>query len=143
MHAKYALKDKGQAQLQLSGDDALLKPPTDVGTGLAKDPVLATWEEIIQQANLPFEGEELNAVAYFVEGVRRELVKNETLQIRAKNNARSHFNASLELHGAVSTAVINSMESHRNLSIQALRDKTKMQALLKMLSELIYEDMQS
>jgi type I restriction enzyme R subunit len=35
------------------------------------------------------------------------------------------------------------MESHRNLSIQALGDKTKMQALLKMLSELVYEDMQS
>ena len=81
--------------------------------------------------------------AKFVEGVRRELVKNETLQKQAKNNTRSHFNASPELHGAVSTAVINSMESHRNLSIQALGDKTKMQALLKMLSELVYEDMQS
>ncbi|WP_018773951.1 type I restriction endonuclease subunit R [Arthrobacter sp. 131MFCol6.1] len=141
--AKYALKDKGQAQLQLSGEDALLQPPTEVGTGQAKDPVLATWEEIIQQANLPFEGEELDAVAHFVEGVRRELVKNETLQKQAKNNTRSHFNSSPELHGAVSTAVINSMESHRNLSIQALGDKTKMQALLKMLSELVYEDMQS
>ncbi|MGY2743420.1 type I restriction endonuclease subunit R [Arthrobacter sp. UYCu723] len=141
--AKYALKDKGQAQLQLSDEDALLKPATEVGTGQAKDPVLATWEEIIQQANLPFEGEELDAVAHFVEGVRRELVKNETLQKQAKNNTRSHFNASPELHGAVSTAVINSMESHRNLSIQALGDKTKMQALLKMLSELVYEDMQS
>lgn len=51
--AKYALKDKGEAQLQLSGDDALLKPSTDVGTGQAKDPILATWEENIQQANLP------------------------------------------------------------------------------------------
>lgn len=141
--AKYALKDKGQAQLQLSGDDALLKPPTDVGTGQAKDPVLATWEEIIQQANLPFEGEELDAVAHFVEGVRRELVKNETLQKQAKNNTRSHFNASPALHGALSTAVINSMESHRNLSIQALGDTAKMQALLKMLSELVYEDLQS
>lgn len=141
--AKYALKDKGQAQLQLSGEDALLKPPTDVGTGQVKDPVLATWEEIIQQANLPFEGEELDAVAHFVEGVRRELVKNETLQKQAQNNTRSHFNTSPELHGALSTAVINSMESHRNLSIQALGDKTKMQALLKMLSELVYEDLQS
>lgn len=141
--AKYALKDKGQAQLQLSGEGELLKPLTEPGTGQAKDPVLATWEEIIQQANLPFEGEELDAVAHFVEGVRRELVKNETLQKQAKNNTRSHFNASPELHGAVSTAVINSMESHRSLSIQALGDKTKMQALLNMLSELVYEDMQS
>src|SRR4051812_2211320 len=62
--AKYALKDKGQARLQLSGEDALLKPPTEAGTGQAKDPVLATWEEIIQQANLPFEGEKLDAVAH-------------------------------------------------------------------------------
>lgn len=141
--AKYALKDKGQAQLQLSGQGELLKPLTEPGTGQAKDPVLATWEEIIQQANLPFEGEELDAVAHFVEGVRRELVKNEDLRDQAKANSRTQFNISPALHGAVSNAVMNSMESHRNLSLQALGDKTKMQALLKMLSELVYEDMQS
>jgi type I restriction enzyme R subunit len=140
--AKYALKDKGQAQLQLSGEDALLKPPTEVGTGQAKDPVLATWEEIIQQANLPFEGEELDAVAHFVEGVRRELVKNETLQKQARNNSRSHFGSSPHLEKAVTDAVSNSMDSHSNLSLQALGDKTKMHALLKMLSALIYEELQ-
>ncbi|KRE90124.1 type I restriction endonuclease subunit R [Arthrobacter sp. Soil764] len=140
--AKYALKDKGQAQLQLSGDDALLKPPTEVGTGQAKDPVLATWEEIIQQANLPFEGEELDAVAHFVEGVRRELVKNETLQKQAQNNSRNHFGSSPHLEKAVTDAVSNSMDSHYNLSLQALGDRTKMSALLKMLSELVYEELQ-
>jgi type I restriction enzyme R subunit len=141
--AKYALKDKGRAQLQLSGEDALLKPPTEVGTGQAKDPVLVTWEEIIQQANLPFEGEELDAVAHFVEGVRRELIKNETLQKQAQNNSRSHFGSSPHLEKAVTDAVSNSMDSHYNLSLQALGDKTKMQSLLKMLSELIYEELQA
>ncbi|MFZ3454211.1 type I restriction endonuclease subunit R [Arthrobacter sp. 7Tela_A1] len=142
--AKYALKDKGQAQLKLSDDDeALLKPPTDVGSGQTKDPVLATWEEIIQQANLPFEGEELDAVAHFVEGVRRELVKNETLQTQARNNSRSHFNSSPQLENALSDAVTNSMESHYNLSLQALGDKTKMRALLEILSGLLYEELQA
>jgi len=141
--AKYALKDKGQAQLQLSGEDALLKPPSEVGTGQAKDPVLATWEEIIQQANLPFEGEELDAVAHFVEGVRRELVKNETLQKQAQNNSRSHFGSSPHLEKALTEAVSNSMDSHYNLSLQALGDKSKMQSLLKMLSELIYEELRA
>jgi type I restriction enzyme, R subunit len=140
--AKYALKDKGEAQLNLSGEDALLKPPTDVGSGQGKDPILVTWEEIIQQANLPFEGEELDAVAHFVEGVRRELVKNETLQKQAQNNSRSHFGSSPHLEKAVSDAVTNSMDSHYNLSLQALGDKTKMHALLKMLSELVYEELQ-
>ncbi len=141
--AKYALKDKGQAQLKLSGEDSLLKPPTDVGTGQGKDPVLVTWEEIIQQANLPFEGEELDAVAHFVEGVRRELVKNETLQKQAQNNSRNHFGSSPHLEKAVSDAVANSMGSHYNLSLQALGDKTKMKALLTMLSELVYEELQT
>ncbi|GAA1495327.1 type I restriction endonuclease subunit R [Paeniglutamicibacter kerguelensis] len=140
--AKYALKDKGQAQLQLTGEDAGLKPPTEVGTGQAKDPVLSTWEEIIQQANLPFEGEEMDAVAHFVEGVRRELVKNDTLQKQAQNNSRSHFGSSPDLAQAITDAVANSMDSHYNLSLQALGDKTKMAALLKMLSELVYEELQ-
>ncbi|MGP5411548.1 type I restriction endonuclease subunit R [Glutamicibacter ardleyensis] len=140
--AKYALKDKGQAQLQLTGEDATLKPPTEVGTGQANDPVLSTWEEIIQQANLPFEGEEMDAVAHFVEGVRRELVKNETLQKQAQNNSRSHFGGSPDLARAITDAVSNSMDSHYNLSLQALGDKTKMGALLKMLSELVYEELQ-
>lgn len=140
--AKYALKDKGKAQLQLTGEDATLQPPTEVGTGQAKDPVLSTWEEIIQQANLPFEGEEMDAVAHFVEGVRRELVKNETLQKQAQNNSRSHFGGSPDLAQAITDAVSNSMDSHYNLSLQALGDKTKMGALLKMLSELVYEELQ-
>ena len=141
--AKYALKDKGKAQLQLADDDdALLKPATDIGTGQTKDPVLASWKEIIQQANLPFEGEELDAVAHFVESVRPELVKNETLQTQARNNSRSHFGSSPHLENAVNDAVTNSMESHYNLSLQALGDKTKMKALLAMLSGLIYEELQ-
>ncbi len=140
--AKYALRDKGQAQLQLSGEGAQLKPTTEVGTGQVKDPVLATWEEIIQQANLPFEGEELDAVAHFVEGVRRELIKNETLQRQAQNNSRSHFGSSPHLEKAVTDAVSNSMDSHYNLSLQALGDKTKMHSLLKILSDLIYEELQ-
>lgn len=141
--AKYALKDKGQAQLTLADDDdALLKPATDVGSGQTNDPVLATWEEVIQQANLPFEGEELDAVAHFVEGVRRELVKNETLQTQARNNSRSHSNDSPALETALNDAVSNSMDSHYNLSLQALGDKTKMRALLQMLSGLLYEDLQ-
>jgi type I restriction enzyme R subunit len=35
------------------------------------------------------------------------------------------------------------MDSHYNLSLQALGDKTKMHALLKMLSELVYEELQA
>ncbi len=128
--------------LDLSGV-VLLKPLTDPGTGPAKDPVLATWEEIIQQANLPLEGERLDAVAHFVEGVRRELVKNTDLQDQARVNSKSQFDISPKLHGAVSKAVMNSMESHHNLSVQALGDKTKMHALLKMLSELVYEELQA
>jgi type I restriction enzyme R subunit len=34
------------------------------------------------------------------------------------------------------------MDSHYNLSLQALGDKVKMKALLKMLSELVYEELQ-
>ncbi|WP_427005694.1 hypothetical protein [Pseudarthrobacter sp. H2] len=80
--------------------------------------------------------------AHFVEGVRRELVKNETLQKQAQNNSRSHFGSSPHLEKAVTDAVSNSMDSHYNLSLQALGDKTKMHALLKMLSELVYEELQ-
>lgn len=140
--AKYALKDKGKAQLTLTGEDAPLNPSTHVGTGQTKDPEMATWEEIIRQANLPFEGEDMDAVAHFVEGVRRELVKNETLQKQARNNSRNHFGSSPDLARALTDAVSNAMDSHYNLSLQALGDKTKMNALLKALSDLIYEDLQ-
>lgn len=139
--AKYALKNKGTTQLELSTGDPL-KPLDAAGSGQTKDPVLATWEEVIQQANLPFEGEEMDAVAHFVEGVKRELVKNETLRTQARNNSRSHFSNSPDLESAVTDAVSGSMESHYNLSLQALGDKTRMKALLKMLSELVYEELQ-
>jgi type I restriction enzyme R subunit len=70
------------------------------------------------------------------------LVKNETLQKQAQNNSRSHFGNSPHLEKAVNDAVTNSMDSHYNLSLQALGDKTKMHALLRMLSALVYEELQ-
>lgn len=141
--AKYALKDKGTTTLELSGDGEPLKPLTDVGTGTAKDPVMATWADIIQQANLPFEGEELDAVAHFVDGVKRELVKNSTLQTQARNNSRQHFRSSPDLAHAVTSAVSDALDSHTSLSLQALGSKDKMKALLEMLSSLVYEELQS
>jgi type I restriction enzyme, R subunit len=69
-------------------------------------------------------------------------VKNETLQKQAQNNSRNHFGNSPHLEQAVTEAVSNSMDSHYNLSLQALGDKMKMKALLKMLSDLVYEEMQ-
>ncbi len=94
-------------------------------------------------ANLPFEGEELDAVAHFVEGVKRELVKNEKLQTQARNNSRQHFKASPDLAHAVTAAVSDSLDSHTNLSLQALGSKDKMKVLLEMLSSLVYEELQA
>ena len=140
--AKYALKDKGKAQLKLADDDeALLKPATEVESGQTKDPVLVTWEEIIQQASLPFEGEDMDAVAHFVEGVRREMGKNPKLQTQAENNSHDHFKNSPDLERAPAEAVTNAMDSHQNLSLQALGDKRIRQALLRVLSMPLYEDL--
>jgi type I restriction enzyme R subunit len=47
------------------------------------------------------------------------------------------------LESALTAAVSNSMDSHYNLSLQALGDKTKMIALLKMMSELVYEELRA
>ncbi|TJY64049.1 hypothetical protein E4J89_19090 [Arthrobacter sp. CAU 1506] len=55
---------------------------------------------------------------------------------------RSASTSSPHLEKAVSDAVTNSMDSHYNLSLQALGDKTKMHALLQVLSELVYEELQ-
>jgi len=70
------------------------------------------------------------------------LVRNETLQKQAQNNSRSHFGSRPHLEKAIIDAVSNSMDSHYNLSLQALGDKTKMTEL-KMLSELVYEELQT
>ncbi|OAE01060.1 hypothetical protein [Arthrobacter sp. OY3WO11] len=69
-------------------------------------------------------------------------MKNETLQKQAQNNSRSHFGSSPYLEKAVSDPVTNSMDSHNKLSLQAFGDKTKMHALLKILPELDYEELQ-
>lgn len=82
-------------------------------------------------------------MAHLVEGVRRELVKNETPQKQAKNNSLNHFGRSPDLVKAVTNAASNSMDSQYTLSLQALGDKSNMTALLKMLSDLIYEELQS
>ncbi|MGG5173044.1 type I restriction endonuclease subunit R [Pseudarthrobacter sp. J1738] len=140
--AKYALKDNGSASLKLGGDGETLTPLTSPGTGQVKDPVLATWQEVIEQANLPFEGEDMPTVAHFMDGIRRELVKNPTLQVQARNNSRQHFSASPHLESAMIAAVTNAMESHQNLSLQVLSDKNKLKAVAALLIGTLYEELQ-
>lgn len=140
--AKYALKDLGKSTLKLSGDGDPLKPLIDVGTGQATDPVQATWREIIQQANLPLDGEEMGTIAHFLDGVNRELVKNPTLQTQARNNSEQHFSASPDLIRAITLAVTAAMDSHTNLSLQALGSKEKMRALVGVVGSGAYTEMQ-
>lgn len=59
------------------------------------------------------------------------------------DNCRSHFGESPDLAQANTEAVSNSMDGHYNLSLRALGEKTKMAALLNMLSELVYEELQT
>ncbi|GGI00169.1 hypothetical protein ACFFGR_13930 [Arthrobacter liuii] len=93
MLAKYALKDGGETRLQPSGDDALLNPAAEVGPGQeVKEPVLATWEEIIQQANCRLEARSWTPRDTWLK-VRGELV-NETPQKQAQNSSRGYFGSS-------------------------------------------------
>lgn len=89
------------------------------------------------------EVEKLDAVAHFVDGIKRELVKNTTLQTQGAQQLSAALPRQPDLAHAVTTAVSDALDSHTSLSLQSLGSKEQLKALLEMLSSPIYEELQS
>ena len=130
----HKLHSQGQSNLTLSEEPERLRPITEAGTGSVQDKEMVLLSEIVRRLNDIFtsdltDNDQLN----YVRTLGGKLMENTTLVEQAKNNSKEQFAASPKLQSAVESSIIDAMESHQSLSMQALQSPTVQAALLKLL----------
>jgi type I restriction enzyme R subunit len=139
----YRLKHLGQQNLPLGstppGDESLLAPISEAGSGVGRDPAKALLQEIIVRMNEVFEGEVTDADALtFAYGVRDKILENPALQEQARHNSKEQF-ALGDFQNDLLKAVIGSLDSYQDKAGQVLSNDKTRAAFSSILLDMVYD----
>lgn len=131
----HSLRSSGKQSLSLAQGDAPKLPPIDAsGSGAPQDKQRALLDEIIRKVNGLFDGQLTdNDQLGFVNSIKGKMLDNEKLALQAGSNAKAQFSNSPDLGNALTEAVMDAMETHANLSAQALNSAVIRAGLLEVL----------
>jgi len=117
----HKLKNQGKQTLDLTpGESPKLKPVSETGTGILRDPEKALLSEIIAKVNDLFEGElSDDDKLVYVNHVKSKLLESDVLRQQAANNSKQQFANSPDLPNALMDAIIGAFEAHGKMSTQA------------------------
>ena len=127
------LKDQGQRNLSIGGEDRPTLPPiTGVGSGALHDKEKALLAEIIAKVNDLFEGDltDGDQLVYVNNVIKGKLLESEALRVQARNNTKAQFAASPTLDDEFINALMDALAAHETMSSQAL-NSAKVRAGLK------------
>lgn len=139
----YRLKKIDEYQLNLdTGESAPgLTGVTAVGSGSAHDPEKAFLSEIIARLNELFAGDSLtdgDRIQY-MQTIKAKVMENESVVAQLANNTPEQI-----LHGdfpqAVQDAVMASMDSHKEMSSEILRDASVAKQFVSLLLDAIFHE---
>ena len=119
----HTLKNIGKQALTLGqGEKPKLPPMEGAGSGSAQDKEKGLLDEIIEKVNGLFEGElSDNDQLVYVNGViKGKLMENETLIQQAAKNSKEQFANSPDLSNALLNAIMDALDAHTSMSMQAL-----------------------
>lgn len=131
----HTLKEKARAPMVLGvGEKPLLYPLTETGGGSVQEKERARLREIIERVNALFGGEtsEQDTLVY-VESVRGKLLESPVLVEQAANNTKEQFGGSPDLRTELVNAIISALDTHTQLSQQALGSESLQGKLLEVL----------
>jgi type I restriction enzyme R subunit len=130
----HSLKSGGQRPLRPADEDPTkLQPVTGAGSGSVQEKEKARLAEIIERVNDLFGGDTTDGdkVSY-VNTLREKLLESEELVVQAANNEKGRFSNSPTLPKELENAIIEAMNAHQSLSMQAL-DRKAQKSLLELL----------
>ena len=139
----YKIKDQGQQILGWSmGSNTTLNAPSDVGSGVARDPVKERLSAIVAKMNQLFEGDlsEADVLAYATH-IRDKLLENPVLAQQAVNNSKEQF-ALGDFQSALMKAVVGGLGSYTTMANQVLSQQHVKEGFGKLLLDLVYEAFQ-
>lgn len=126
-------------------DERLLKPPTEVGTKVARDPEKVRLEELVQRLNDLFADESLtdaDTVGMF-NHVAGKMMESEELQQQARANSKDQFLQSPSVKTVGLDASVAAMDNYQTMGKKLFSDKAKMDHFLSLLAGHIYDQMTS
>jgi type I restriction enzyme, R subunit len=118
----HTLRDLGRQHLQLRYGEAPRLEPEHPGVGEVREQYKTRLAEIIRRLNDLFEGKLSDGdQLIYVDGViKGKLLESETLIAQAMNNTREQFDNSPDLDGAILDAIMDALDAHQTMSIQAI-----------------------
>ncbi len=127
-------------RLDLGGDQVLLDPLKDGGSGVARDPKLAKLAEIIARMNEIFDGGAFthSDIGSLSEHIARKMLENPTIAAQVRNNTPQQVAASPALENGLIDAILGAQDSYADLTGQLLGAKDKREAFMKNLIGLVY-----
>ena len=140
----HKLHSQGNQNIPLrSGEEeeTKLKPITDVGTGVARDPEKVKLEELIEKLNNLFDDGSLtdaDTVAYF-NHIAAKMMEDEDLVQQAKANSRAQFKQSPTLPVVGQEATISAMDSYGTMSQKLFQEKAKLDSMMGLLADHIWD----
>ncbi|KXV78560.1 type I restriction endonuclease subunit R [Acetobacter cerevisiae] len=119
----HSLRNTGIQPLNLSQGDAPKLPPMDaVGSGAVQEKQKAFLEEIIEKVNGLFDGDltDDDQLVYVNGVLKGKLLENGVLMQQAVSNSKEQFANSPDLKDALLNAIMDALDAHKTMSMQAL-----------------------
>lgn len=132
----HKLHSQGQTRLQVGKDEEKLKPASAVGTASLQEKERILLSVILQRMNELFEGDlSDNDQLSYARTLHGTILDNAMLVQQAKNNTKEQFAASPKLLEAIQHSIMDSLETHEEMSKQALQSAVIQAGLLKLMLE--------
>jgi len=139
----YRLSKRAEHQLRLNdgGDDYLIKPGTDVGTGKAHDSEKKHLSEIIEALNDIFGAEVSDDdQLQFLTGIAQRISRQEDVMAQVNNHSVEQVMHGLFPKRVVDT-VLDAMTGHEKLSLEVLDSASKSRAFALVILKILTQQM--
>ena len=137
---KLGFKKNESVSLNLTGESAELKPLTDVGSGKAHDPSMASLREAIEKMNALFDGEFTPGdYEVLVNAVTTKAAEDDKIKKQATSgNTLEQFLESPDLKTVLLTALLTSSDNLKAMGDEVLGDDQKLARLVKIIGTVLH-----
>lgn len=137
---KLGFKKHETVSLNLTGEDAELKPLTDVGSGKAHDPLMASLREAIEKMNTLFDGDFTPGdYEVLVNAVTTKAAEDDKIKKQATSgNTLEQFLESPDLKTVLLTALLTSSDNLKAMGDEVLGDDQKLARLVKIIGTVLH-----
>jgi type I restriction enzyme, R subunit len=138
---KLGFKKNDPVALNLTGEAAELKPLTDVGSGKAHDPLMASLREAIEKMNTLFDGDFTPGdYEVLVNAVTTKAAEDDKIKKQATSgNTLEQFLESPDLKTALLTALLTSSDNLKAMGDEVLGDDQKLARLVKIIGTVLHK----